>query len=100
MILFDYKEFGGNKNASITEFFNAEPYPEKAAVLNYLKTAGEAKCTCGLVKDCITGEIHGTSLLYRDKNNNSWLTDIVFYVEKYNYMPPAEFIQYVLEQTK
>jgi hypothetical protein len=99
MIIFDFKEFGGNKDKSIVDCFQKEPYAEKQAVLNYLKTAGKEKCTCGLVKDIVTGEVHGTSLLYKD-DKFSWITDIIYYIEKYNFRPDEKFIEHVLKQTK
>ena len=97
MVLYDYKEFGGNNNRSIIEHFNTEPYPEKEIVLKYLKTAGEKRAFCGLIKDVIDDSIHGSSVLFRD-DTYSWLSDIVYYVERYNFRPEEEFIKYVLSK--
>lgn len=99
MIIYDYKEFGGNKNRSIIDYFHNEPYPEKEALLKFLKTSGEPKCSCGIVKDVIDGTLHGTSQLFRH-GEYSWITDIIYHVEKYNFRPDDAFIQYVLEKEK
>lgn len=97
MILFDYKEFGGNPNRSIVEHFNNEPYPEKDAVIKYLRTAGEKKCFCGLVKDIIDSSVHGTSVLLKNEKY-SWLSDLIYYVQKYNFKPEEEFIKDIINE--
>lgn len=99
MIIYDFKEYGGNQNQSIKEYFNDKPYPEKEAVLKFLKTAGTPKCSCGIVKDVIDGSLHGTSQLFRH-GEYSWITDITYHVEKYNFRPNDDFICYVLKQTE
>ena len=62
-----------------------------------MKTAGEKRAFCGLIKDVIDDSIHGSSVLFRD-DTYSWLSDIVYYVERYNFRPEEEFIKYVLSK--
>ncbi len=97
MIIYCFKEHGGDTDESITEHFSKEPYTEKEEVLFYLKNCGEEKCFCGLVKDVIDGSIHGSSMLFRDKYGFSWNTDVIYHVEKYNFRPDEKFISHVLK---
>ena len=95
--LFDYKEFGAETNKSIIDDFNITEYPEKKYVLEFLRNYGEERCVCGSWHDVVTGELHGTDVLKR-YGDFSWFTEIEYYVEKYNFKPRSEFIDFVMSR--
>lgn len=97
MYLTNYKEFGGDTNKSIIECFNDSKYESQEEVLNFMKNSGEKISCCGECTDIITGENIG-SRVTKKSGDFVWSSDLAYYVEKYNYKPPQEFINHILNK--
>lgn len=96
-----YDEFGKNMGLpSIKESFSAEPYPEKNAIISYLrhgkKTYASTRVPMDVISnDVIPGEEYGVT-----DGEYSWLSTLPYYVEKYNLRLPKEFEKKVLKGTR
>ena len=96
--LFQFDEYGkGMGFPSIKDSFNDSPYEGKDKIIEYLKTRG----ICGYVKagyssDFFTGELIPTEEKRLSDGEYSWLSSLIYYVEKYNLRLMPDFEQKVL----
>ncbi len=96
--LFLFDEYGkGMGLPSITEYFEDSPYEGQDKIIEYLKTQG----TCGYAsgsfpKDFFTGEVICGVEEGLNDGEYSWVTSLIYYVEKYNLRLLPEFEQKVL----
>lgn len=98
MFLANYKEFGGNANDSIISHFCSEKYENQNTIYDFMLNNGLEIGTNGSVNDVITQKPIGTRIT-KKSGDYVWSTDLAYYVKKYNYRPPDEFINYILEKT-
>ena len=94
--LLHYKEFGDDKARSLTEDFAESSYYGKDKVIKYL-SAGKIKViTTSYGIDCVTGERTGIERAILTDGEYTWSSMLPYYVEKYNYKPPEDFIKKIL----
>lgn len=95
-----YRELCKSKpNAeSIIDHISSTPYPEKEALLKYMKNAE----TQLMVTSVSIDVIDGVSRVYGgDRKTDGmfcWNTCIEYYIDKYNLRPPEDFIAHVMEK--
>lgn len=96
MIIGEYKELYPGKDygfPSIDGFISREPYPEKPAIISYLKSGGDDRAAgTGVNKDVFTGEVFGLEETLRDDGNFQWSDTLAYYVDRYNLRLPDEFV--------
>lgn len=98
MLLTNYKEFGGDSNRSITERFHSQKYEEQDRILSFMKTKGDEISIGGRVTDIINGNTIGNRIT-KKYGRYVWSSDLEYYVEKYNFRPNEEFINFVLKHS-
>lgn len=85
---------------SMTENFASESYPEKEAILSYLKSGSLDAIAGSCSIDVFTGESTGIPGSVRSDGTYSWGGDLAYYVDKYNLRLPDEFVNHVLSKTR
>lgn len=95
-----YDEFGkGMGLPSMKESFEDEPYPGKDQVLQYLKQGQKTYVKVTIPSDVYTGEQIDMENCGMNDGVYSWLSVLIYYVEKYNLKLNEEFMQHVFKQT-
>ena len=89
-----YREFGYEDGPSIRASLASSPYPERDAVIDYLRGGGRSlACGTGVNVDAITGELASLESEVRTDGEFSWSTFLAHYVEKYNLRLSSEFTE-------
>ncbi|MBR0342250.1 MAG: hypothetical protein IJH64_08400 [Oscillospiraceae bacterium] len=94
-----YKEFGpapGLDLPSMTDSFADEAYPGQEKVVKYLSEGRKTYCAAGRACDVFTGESIPGEWCGMTDGEFSWISELAYYVEKYNLRLPAEFEKKVL----
>jgi len=88
-----FKEIDGEGFSPIRDLISDEPISNKDAVLRYLKSAPVTAAAPGMMEDKITGKhIKGEMLMHSD-GEYTWRSDLIHYVDKYNFQLPPDFIE-------
>lgn len=91
----DYKELGGNQNASLLDYLEKEPIDNKEKILDYLKTGKDNGIRCSVVYDYVKDEsMSETIKLFTDGEFN-WDSEEIYHFEKYNLRLNEDFIKKV-----
>ncbi len=81
-----------------TDCDNESEYPDKEAIIQYLKKGTVDIAASGSAIDAITGEkIKGEYVGMNDGTYHWWSTT-VYYVERYGLRLPENFVRHVLEK--
>lgn len=95
-----YRELCKSKpNAdSIVNHLASGPYPEKAALLSYMRSAEIQLSAMDVGTDVIDGvsKVFGTDR--KTDGTYTWTSHIEYYIDKYNLRPPEDFIAHVMAQ--
>ena len=95
-----YDEFGkGMGLPSMKENFEDGPYPGKDQVLQYLKQGKKTYVKVTIPSDVYTGKRIDMENCGMNDGVYSWLSVLIYYVEKYNLKLNEEFMQHVFNQT-
>jgi hypothetical protein len=91
------KEIDHNDSSpSIYECISTQPDPMKKSLLAYLKCGKVGAISPEIPIDILSGEcIFGTFSTMND-GKYFWRSDLIHYVEKYNFKLPEDFRQHVL----
>lgn len=91
----DYKELGGNQNASLLGYLEKEPIDNKEKTLDYLKNGKDNGIRCSVVYDYVKDEsMSETIKLFTDGEFN-WDSEEIYHFEKYNLRLNEDFIKKV-----
>lgn len=91
----DYKELGGNQNASLLDYLEKEPIDNKEKTLDYLKNGKDNGIRCSVVYDYVKDEsMSETIKLFTDGEFN-WDSEEIYHFEKYNLRLNEDFIKKV-----
>lgn len=73
------------------------PHPDKGKIVWYMKKAPVVAYACGIARDVMTREyIHSPWSLQSD-GEYEWDSYVWYYVEKYDYPLPADFVEKILK---
>ncbi len=99
IILNKFDEFGkGMGFPSMREFFAEEKYENQQLIADYLKNGTPTMASTAVARDVFTGERIGREQVFMNDGIYSWVSDLAYYVEKYNLKLPDDFVDYVLNQ--
>lgn len=97
--LIHYNEFGpGMGFPSLKDSFYESEYEGQSKIVDYLKSGQTHMVGMGKTYDVLTGEEIEHEILFMDDGKYSWISTLIYYVEKYNLRLPHEFEEYVLAQ--
>lgn len=85
---------------SMADNFASSPYPEKDAILAYLRSGSLEAIAGNQSTDVFTGESTGIPGSVRSDGTYRWGGDLAYYVDKYNLRLPDEFVNHVLSKTR
>lgn len=95
----NFKEFGVPNAPSLLEKCEKDPYRGQDKIVEFLKNKGEIGAAAARIPiDVITGERIPGELVVKHYDKFGWLSDLAYYVEKYNLRLPKEFEDFVLDQ--
>lgn len=96
IILNKYDEYGqGMGYPSMKDFFEKKPYEGQKEIVEYLKAGRKTFAAAGLFKDFYTGEYKSANYAMTDETF-TWMSSLIYYVERYNLRLPQEFENHVL----
>ena len=93
-----YKEISGDQYPSIMELISETEHPNKKDIVRYLKSGKITAISPEVAKDIITGENLHTEIFMQTDGIYRWRNTLAYYVEKYNFTLPHEFINHILAQ--
>ena len=96
LLLLAYKEFGDPEAPSLKDSFCLEPYENQKDIIEYLKRGKITLTATGHGTDAFTGDIVPQGLTLMTDSEYSWSNMLIYYIEKYNFKPPQEFIDKVM----
>ncbi len=95
----NFKEFGVPNAPSFLEKCEKAPYKGQEKIVEFLKNKGEVgAAAAGISVDVLTGEAIPGERVIKHSDKFGWLSDLAYYVEKYNLRLPKEFEDYVFDQ--
>ena len=85
-----------NKNAdTIKNHLSKSPINNKNEIINYLRSGICLAACTGFTKDVLDDtKMSGIPNSMTDGKYH-WYEDIIYYIDKYNMMPPKDFIEYM-----
>ncbi len=93
-----YKEFDEDEKKSLLDFISDTPIPQKAKVLEYLKSGRDAGVRCSSVFDYIKNKVIPQTIhLYTD-GEYGWDDEEIYHFETYNLELEKNFINRVLQK--
>ena len=92
-----YEELNPGRNfPKMKDSFEKEAYPEKNAVIRFLKNGTVDLARASRAKDVFTGAVIPTEVLVMHDGDFSWSNTLAWYVEKYNLRLPSDFENHIL----
>ena len=73
-------------------------YPEKTAIVTYLRRSWPSVSVPQLLRDVFDKQFVIGSLGVSHDGEYSWRSDLAYYIDKYNLRPPEDFIAHVMEK--
>lgn len=97
--LFEYNEYGpGMGFPSMKDNMNSKPYFGMEKIIAYLKNGKKTYAAAGRAKDFFSGDYIPGEYCGMTDGEYSWISSLVYYVEKYNLRLNKDFERKVLGQ--